>query len=197
MADGVNLWSLAVLAAVLVMVAVLAPYVRGEDRSPSEMTRARLAAVVAASLVPGFIWGDVRVFAVCTALNLTLGRREFVPFSKFAMFSTLPERQMVIFLEDEGGEMVPADSISLLFNQELNKIFRHARHSCRVQNPTWSHAQCDEVGGYFLNAAIIRSAAAKGLAPPDGVRIMMANLQVGDDGPESAVRLLRKVSLDE
>jgi hypothetical protein len=197
MANGVNLWTLAVLAAVLVVIALLAPLVRREDGSPSEITRARLAAVVAASLVPGFIWGDVRVFAVCAALNLTLGRREFVPFSKFAMFSTLPERQMVIFLEDEGGEMVPADSISLLFNQELNKIFRHARQSCRVKNPTWSHAQCDEVGGYFLNAAIIRSAAAKGLAPPDGVRIMMANLQVGDNGPESAVRLLRKVSLDE
>ena len=67
-----------------------------------------ILAAVAAVLAP-----VVAVLWVVVALNLTLGRRENVPFSTYAMFSRPDRTAWSLRFEDRDGELVPIGRLGL------------------------------------------------------------------------------------
>lgn len=197
MSDGVEIWIIYGLPGLMVLVALVSMVVRRAEQKVARATRERWFWLVAVLLVPGVFWGDAKVMAALGVVNLTIGRWEFIPFSRFPMFSALPDRHRIVFLADDNDDRINAATVSNLHNHEINKLFQNARSNSERQNPDWAADGLDSVGAYFVNEAIIRTAAQRGLGVPAGVRIMLAEISHGSGEPVVEERELRRIGLEE
>lgn len=197
MTNLVESWITLGLPTLVVLATILAGRFRAPDARVSRTTRERAFWLVAVLAAPAVFIGDARVMAALVVLNLTVGAIEFVPLSRFSMFSTLPDRQRVVFLADGSGSRVNAGTISNLHNHEINKIFQGARRSGHEQHPDWQPHDLDAVGAHFVNEMVIRSAAQRGLGVPRDVRIMIAEISHGGQEPQVEEHELRVIGLEE
>jgi hypothetical protein len=81
---------------------------QSKRRLDATRTIIAICAAVAAVLAP-----LVAVLWVVVALNLTLGRRENVPFSTYAMFSRPDRTAWTLRFEDRDGQLVPIGKLGL------------------------------------------------------------------------------------
>lgn len=197
MTNHVESWITYGLPAFVILAMILVGRLRTPGARVSRKTSERAFWFIALLATPAVFVGDAKVTAALVVLNLTVGATEFVPLSRFAMFSTLPDEQRVVFLADGSGARVNAGTISNLHNHEINKIFQGARRNGHEQHPDWKPHDLDAVGAYFVNETIIRSAARRGLGVPRDVRIMIAEISHGEREPNVEEHELRVIGLEE
>ena len=188
MRTTIELWAVVVVPAVIAAVAVVGLVRRSAPGVSPARQRTIGGLVLAAAVVPATVTGGAIVFAVFVVGNFVLGRAEFVPFSWFSMFSVLPEKQTVIFLQTTDGVRVSAGACGVQAH-ELPKLFHQARRSAGRDHPDWPAQKLDEVGAYFVGLALLRSHRRLALpALPDDLQIMVAELTSTADGPAAEER---------
>lgn len=189
MRTTVELWAVVVVPAFIAVIAVVGLVRRGTPGVSSARNRTIGGLVLAAAVAPATVTGGAIVFAVFVVGNFLLGRAEFVPFSWFSMFSVLPEKQTVIFLQTTDGVRVSAAGACGVQAHELPKLFHQARRSAGRDHPDWPAQKLDEVGAYFVGLALLRSHRRLAMpALPDDLQIMVAELTSTADGPVAEER---------
>lgn len=139
--------------------------------------RARLAgAVVAVAMIPVVAFGDVRVFALFVALNLTIGWYEVVPFSWFGMFSTMPNNATAVFLQTADGHRVRPETLGRIRSHELTKVYNQARRGARTKLPGAAEEEIDGVAAHFVRSVILERRSHLIEIPAD-LRIMRSDVR--------------------
>jgi hypothetical protein len=86
-----------------------------EQPSPSSRSQLAIARVVlAAAVVAALAAPATSVLWILVALNLTLGRRESVPFSTYSMYSEPKGETWSLRIEDMDGNLMPIAQLGIL-----------------------------------------------------------------------------------
>lgn len=191
-------WSdgLLVIGAPLLLVLVVAiALLTGRTFPTTVAARNRWAVVVAAMAVPALVRGSVGVFAAFVLLNLALGRAEFAPFSRFAMFSTLGDERRIVYLRTPDGTRIRPEDFCSVKVGDMQKHFASARRGARRNKPEFDDDQLDDVGVHFVGALLhSRRQTAIKAPPPDDLEIVVARLSIVDGRVRDEHRVSARLS---
>lgn len=175
-ADGLLVLGGPLLLLLLVSFATLT----GKAVGTTLRSRERWMLLLAAMAVPALVWGTVGVFAAFVILNAVIGGIEFAPFSRYGMFSTLPDERRIVVLQTGDGTRVLPQMFSSVHPGDMQKHFAAARRGARANLPDADDDDLDGVAVHFVGELLrTRRQPLKG-PPPDDLEIVVIRLWVHD-----------------